>query len=193
MYESLERIEQFAKDRHIPLIQNYQEQKLPTTNGAKITSTRKELYMRLHRNGREFYFGFYDSLGQSTSNKSLFSALYMVTPKEVNNVEMQKREWFDKLRMKKRFKTGNDFIDKNIIISTKPILPITRGLADDFLKMQKKYLSLRFEMLHADKHFIEGLQNKNVLSLKVIQWLSDPKELEDFLERSCRMLTAYDM
>lgn len=190
MSDYIQKIQAFAKERSLPLVENYKEAKMAVVGTAKIPMQERVLYLKIHRHGIPFYLLFFDSLGNSTSNDSLYCSLLTEAKAPLRNAKIIRRDWFDALSFKKRQKTGNDKIDKAISIfgDSVPQINIHWDAVQSYLSMNTVLGPMQVETIEKADKLIPDLEGKSIVSIKIFEWKVETEDLSVLINDGVALL-----
>lgn len=171
-------------------------------NKTFITPTDRMLnskYCLLSKNGIVYFA--YDSYAAKVGMSSTFSGVYTTIPSSFSNfeAEISKRFWFDFLSVKKKAKTNNSFIDKNLVVTTNNVDQLLRiidvRIADSYLKLWNKYPPLKIIISANYLPFIASFKDKLVIGVESNEWILPDKfeaafkDLQEFVSEMIQRIS----
>ena len=146
---------------------------------APTDRTLNSKYCMLSKNDIVYFA--YDSYAAKVGMSSTYSGVYTTIPCDFSNfeAEISKRFWFDFMSGKKKAKTNDSFIDKNLVVTTNNIAQLLRiidvRIADNYLKLWEKYPPLKIIVSANYLPFIVPFKDKLVIGVESNEWILPEK------------------
>ncbi|MCU4176117.1 hypothetical protein [Carboxylicivirga sp. N1Y90] len=193
--EIIKKLEQIAKQKDVPFYSSSEvKYKIPNL-ARRYIAARYVIYdLRMVENG--LYFIFYDSSTGGTYRSSAwgetFCGLFMAIDDFNSNVTIKKRQWIDRLSVRRRYLTGNRLLDQAITIHSD-----SKSINQNFLKekkieflnkMMRKINPIKVETEVDSWNIVPELDHKTVISISVNRWLTSSNQIEWFVVNACKYL-----
>lgn len=188
---SMELIESYAKDRGI---------KYYTSNSSKDNiliaterySSTKYIVFFLDNISPDLYLIFFDSFSSKMGSKSIYCGLFKEYKHYNADVKIIKRDWFDMFSSKKRFLTGDSYVDKKVTIFHKNAR-LNHSLASpnnikDFLLLSKEVFPIMIEVEKDSRSIVKELNRKNLISITTNKWLFDFTEIDALINKGSKLI-----
>jgi hypothetical protein len=142
---------------------------------------------------QSLFFCAYDSYGTSAYSSGTFTGIYTAInlPPETN-CHIYKKDWVDLVFRKNKRKSGINFIDENLTITsadnwTPAILLGPRDVML-FLEINKRITPLKILIQHDYLSIIEELKDKTILGIETDLWIYDNKDLDTLINSGGQLI-----
>ena len=139
------------------------------------------------------YFFAADSHGGAYS--STYTGLYapIDLPQEAE-CSIFRKEWFDRILVSGKFKTGVDYIDKSLTVKSSgwnPAELLDADKVDKFLKISSRIKPLKLLIRNDYLEYLVPLKGQKVIGLETNRWLFYQKDVTDFLEGATELIDSF--
>ena len=188
---SIENLEDFAKEKGIKYYTNTSvSEKNLSPNERYISS--KFIVFDLNQRLKNLFLVFNDSYSTKAYTSNTYCGLFKRIPKCNNEIRIIKRDWFDFLSFKKRFKTGDNYIDKHIsIYSELNVIDssiINSKTIREFVEINNKIEALELTINCESMSIVPELHGKDLIALKTNAWILEKDLLMMFIEKGSNLL-----
>ena len=146
----------------------------------------------LQNTDKNTFVVFFDYFASKAYTGETYCGIFKSIHKCKSEIKIQKRDWFDNLSFKKRIKTGISFIDKNVTVSSEnkevDTYIVNSDIIRKYLEISKRIMPLKLATIKNSESLVPELNGKNLISLTTNSWISDPGELEFFIEQGKELL-----
>ncbi len=142
---------------------------------------------------KSLFFCAYDSYGTSAYSSRTFTGIYSVInlPPETN-CHIYKKDWVDLIFRKNKRKSGINFIDENLTITSggnwTPALLLGPRDVILFLEINKRITPLKILIKHDYLSIIEELKDKTILGIETDLWIYDNKDLDTLINSGGQLI-----
>ncbi|MDA3910659.1 MAG: hypothetical protein PF448_04790 [Bacteroidales bacterium] len=189
-------LEQFAVQRNLPFFSSSEKQYNIPNRPIRYVASRYVIY-DLSKVHQGLYFIFHDPSTGGTYANSGWGSAYCGIYKTIDDFSfdsftIRARERMDKFSFKRRYQTGDPYLDKKLSIYTK-----ARRIDLTFHSEKKMYQLLQIMQTlptlqvktEVDAwNIVPALDHQNLISLKVNNWLVDYAVIEKFILNACEYL-----
>jgi len=136
---------------------------------------------------KSVFFCAYDSYGTSGYSSNTFTGIYSAInlPPETE-CNIYKKDWSDLILRTKKRKTGIEYIDENLTITSAtkwtPSHSLNPTNVNSFLEIHKSITPLKITIQHDYLSLIEKLKDKTIIGIETDQWLYEDSELDLFID-----------
>jgi len=142
---------------------------------------------------KSLFFCAYDSYGTSAFSSKTFTGIYSIinlSPK--TDCHIYQKDWLDLFLRKRKRKTGINFIDENLTItsSTKWSPSLLLNLKDVklFLEINKSIAPLKVTIQHDYLSIIEELKDKTIIGIETDQWIYEDNDLDSIINKGGQLI-----
>ena len=188
---NIKRLEKYAISRKIAFYSTSDEKYYLPKQFEYYRSARYVIY-DLQDIVQGIYFIFYDSTTGYTNTGITYCGLFKEIPDCSNTITIRRRDFLDKFSLKKRYLTGNKYLnDKVTILSNTNRIDeniLTNKRIEDYISLsyEIKYLMLKTEV--KANNILPCFDGKNLISIATTNWIIDHNILDIFITNGCRFL-----
>lgn len=188
---SIELLESYAKERGIKYYSSNISKDNKIDAGERYSATKYVVFV-LDQISPELYLIFSDSFGSTAGMQSTYCGLFREFPRYYDDVKIIKRDWLDFFSSRKRFITGDNFVDKKVTIFYKNAR-LNHSLSapnniKDFLSLSKEIFPIMIEVEKDSRSVVKELNGKNLISLTTNKWLLEFEEIDTFIDKGSKLL-----
>lgn len=187
---TIEDLQAYAKMREIPCVSHQNNNHFTLVQQERFGST-KFLVYDLSQHLPHLHLVFYDSYSSKAYTGNTYCGLFCTHRPARPAVRINKLDWFDRLRLKKRLKSGDAYIDKRTLIvgeSTQlnPCL-IKRNVIKQYLQLADQISPLELFSENHSMSLVPQLHAQNIIGLKTNRWLLEASRIDLFIERGVQL------
>ncbi len=182
--EKLQTLENFARKKGMSFY-SCSEKKYNIPNLNQRFRASRYVIFDLQSEIEGLYFIFYDSSTGYRGSYSIYCGLFKEISDFKSNVQIVRRDWLDKLSFKKRYLSGDRYLDNNITIYAKPSnidsSILSRDKLNEFVSLSNSIKPLCLETKLESMNIVPYLDGKNLISLTTSYWELDEQKLQGFI------------
>ena len=135
---------------------------------------------------KSFYFCAYDSHGTSAYSSRTFTGIYSAInlPKETE-CHIYKKDWVDQILRKRKRKSGIEFIDENLTITSStnwtPSLLLNLTDVNLYLEINKRIEPLKITIQHDYLSIIKELKGTTIIGIEIDLWIHEDDKLDSLI------------
>ena len=188
---SIEILKDFAIEKGFKFYTNSSVDKHSLFPNERYTAS-KYIVFDLNVISENLFFVFHDSYSTKAYTGNTYCGLFKLKDKCDNELKVISRDWIDYLSFKKRLKTGDKYIDKNVTIYAESDL-LDRTIINptnirNFIDLNNKILALELVTIKDSMSPVPALNGNNLIALRTNKWILELGNLEIFIENGCELL-----
>jgi len=130
----------------------------------------------------------YDSFGAKAFMNQTFTGVFKIFPKNIKcDISIFKREWADNIFRRKRVKTYNNYVDKNLTIISKKgeinLELINKDFVKDYFALNDIVTPIELLIKFDYLGFLTKYTNKNIVGVETNQWISETKDINSLISQ----------
>ena len=142
---------------------------------------------------KSLYFCAYDSYGTSAYSSRTFTGIFSAINLPADtNCHIYKKDWVDLIFRRNKRKSGINFIDENLTITSAdnwtPALLLGPRDVILFLEINKRITPLKILIQHDYLSIIEELKDKTILGIETDMWIYDNKDLDALINSGGQLI-----
>lgn len=186
-----ESIEDYAREKGIPHHSNKSADNHLLHPAERYTS-KKFIIFELDKKEKNFFI-FFDSYAPKAYTSNTFCGLFKKILKCDNEIKIIRRDWFDALSFKRRLKTGDYFLDRNVTIYSQNSKIngsiINNKVVREFIDLNKVIQPLELVTQREAISIVPELNGQSLVALKTNSWIADHTELTLFIKKGLNLFS----